>query len=162
MLTASMTHTFADSLLGTSTIDAEHLPHEFQEAAQNGGSVLRAISCQQLGTRTYSAEAAVDDVLAWNIAYTGRHDRDAHAGGHQTEGGLYLHRALRDGGPKASLLVSPGAGETPGRSAFPPKPPTERERTSQKELTRIVAQFGGRTARSMESHHRSLSPQIQA
>src|SRR6267143_4224724 len=105
MLTASMTHTFADSLLGTSTIDAEHLPHEFQEAAQNGGSVLRAISCQQLGTRTYSAEAAVDDVLAWNIAYTGRHDRDAHAGGHQTEGGLYLHRALRDGGPKASLLA---------------------------------------------------------
>src|SRR5258708_2232529 len=94
-----------DSLFGASTIDAEHLPHEFQEAAQNGGSVLCAISCQQLGTRSYSAEAAVDDVLAGNIAYTCRHDRNPHAGGHQTEGGLDLHRALRDGGPKASLLA---------------------------------------------------------
>src|ERR1700686_5042910 len=105
MLAARMTHGFADPLFGARPIDAEHLPHEFQEAAQNRGSVLCAISCQQLGTRTYSAEAAVDDVLAWNVAYTGRHDRDAHAGGHQTEGGLYLHRALRDGGPKASLLA---------------------------------------------------------
>src|SRR5437879_4287203 len=105
MRTASMTQAFADSLRDASTLDAEHLPHEFQEAAQNGGSVLRAISCQQLGARTYSAEAAVDDVLAWNIAYTGRHDRNAHAGGHQTEGGLYLHCALRDRGPKASLLA---------------------------------------------------------
>src|ERR1700736_5598074 len=98
-----MTTTFADSLFGVSTIVAEHLPHEFQEAAQYWGSVLCAISCQQLGTRSYSAQAAVDDVLAWNIAYTCRHDRDPHAGGHQTEGGLYLHRALRDGGPKAGL-----------------------------------------------------------
>src|SRR5438552_18491177 len=105
MVTASMAHTFADSLFGASTIDAEHLPHESQEAAQNWGSVLCAISCQKLGTRTYSAEAAVDDVLAWNIAYTGRHDRDAHASGHQTEGGLYLHCALRDRGSKASLLA---------------------------------------------------------
>jgi hypothetical protein len=39
-----MTHAFADSLFGASTIDAEHLPHEFQEAAQNGGSVLCAVS----------------------------------------------------------------------------------------------------------------------
>src|SRR5437879_5234190 len=90
MFTASMAHTFADSLFGASTIDAEHLPHESQEAAQNWGSVLCAISCQKLGTRTYSAQAAVDD---------------AHASGHQTEGGLYLHCALRDRGSKASLLA---------------------------------------------------------
>src|ERR1700730_8578004 len=105
MLPASMTHTLADSLLAASPIDAEHLPHVFQEATQNGGGVLRAIRCQQLGARTDSAESAVDDVLAWNIAHAGRDDRDAHAGGHQTEGGLYLHRALRDRGPKASLLA---------------------------------------------------------